>query len=369
MTKRSRTLLFFFLSLLVLIATPILIFYALGYRINWQTRTISQTGGLYLKTIPANATVFINDKKQKNTDFLFGTVLIDNLLPKSYDIRIEKEGYKSWNKRLEVQEKQVAEAKNIILFPSQLNFKTLFDHTAAAWPSPDMAQILLQRQLAQSQSRLSLWNPKTNKETILVKQLSFALHILSVQWDGDSQNVLIQFREKTALPIVFDREGQQCKEPACATKILNAEPKAFEKVLAAAETDLLQTLPDKREEILSPDEKKVALTNGSEVWLFYLQNDEGQPRRTKGQRVLLSRFSESANHVTWMDNNHLLLSVGNDVRIIEIDDRDSINTYSLGSFPASSADKSSPEIFWGDQEKIVYILSNGIFSVSEKLIK
>ena len=57
-----------------------------------------------------------------------------------------------------------------------------------------------------------------------------------------------------------------------------------------------------------------------------------------------------------------MLSVGDDIRIMEIDDRDSLNTVSLGSFP-------DPRLFWETQEKVVYILSDDVLSVSEKVVK
>ncbi|MDO8655231.1 MAG: PEGA domain-containing protein, partial [bacterium] len=127
MTKRTRTALFFSLVLLFCIATPSLILYSLGYRVDWRERKVAQTGGLYVKTEPANAVISINGKEEKKTDFLFGELFLDNLLPGTYAVKIEKEGYKPWEKSLPVQEKQVTEAKNVMLFPAQTAFKTLFD--------------------------------------------------------------------------------------------------------------------------------------------------------------------------------------------------------------------------------------------------
>src|SRR3990167_8039556 len=117
MTQRTRTALFFTLVLLFCVATPALILYSLGYRVDWREGKVAQTGGLYGKTAPANAAVSINGKEEKKTDFLFGELFLDNLLPGTYRVRIEKEGYKPWQKNLPVQEKQVTEAKNVMLFP------------------------------------------------------------------------------------------------------------------------------------------------------------------------------------------------------------------------------------------------------------
>ena len=343
MTKRTRTALFFSLVLLFSAVTPALIFYSLGWRIDWKERRVAQTGAFYFKTDPGNAAIFINGKTEKKTDFFFGALLIDNLLPGTYEVKIEKEGYGSWQKNLIVQEKQVTEAKNVVLFPAKISLKTLFDSVTSVWPSPDMSLLLLKRTSSQGQRFLSLWNPKTNKEISVMQRLAFTQKIQDVQWDKNGKTFLIQFQEGGGQPLVFNEQGEPCKESFCIENILKAQP-----------TD--------QEGLLSPDEKKIALTQSSELWLLYLQNDEGQPKRTKGERVFLNRFGEQIQNLSWVSNHHLLLSVGNDIRIIEIDDRDSLNTISLGSF-------TNPRLFWSIQEKIFYILSNNVLSVSEKLVK
>lgn len=368
MTKRTRTALFFFLVLLFCVATPALILYSLGYRIDWQEGKVAQTGGLYLKTDPPNAVISINGKEGKKTDFLFGELFIDNLLPGTYAVKVGKEGYQPWQKRLVVQEKQVTEAKNIMLFPSQIAFKTLFDSVADVWPSPDINLLLFQKTSTQGQRMLSLWNPKTNKETVVIQRLTSAQKIQSVQWDRNEKTFLIQFQKGGGQPLVFTEQGEPCKESFCFENILKIQPTDQEILLAAAEESLQQILPNIRERALSPDEKKIALTNGSELWLFYLQDDEGQPKRTKGDRVFLNRFGEQIQNLFWVSSHYLLLSVGDDIRIMEIDERDSLNTISLGLFPARAGGP-NPRLFWDNKEKIVYILSDGVLSVSEKVIK
>ena len=362
MTKRTRTALFFSLVLLFSAATPALIFYSLGWRIDWKERRVAQTGAFYFKTDPANAAIFINGKTEKKTDFFFGALLIDNLLPGTYEVKIEKDGYGSWQKNLIVQEKQVTEAKNVALFPAKISLKTLFDSVTDVWPSPDMSLLLLQRTSSRGQRFLSLWNSKTSKEISVMQRLAFTQKIQNVQWDKNGKTFLIRFQEGGGQPLVFNEQGEPCKESFCIENIFKAQPTEQEKLLAAEEESLQQTFPAIQERALSPDEKKIALTQSSELWLLYLQNDEGQPKRTKGERVFLNRFGERIQNLSWVSNHHLLLSVGNDIRIIEIDDRDSLNTTSLGSF-------TNPRLFWDIQEKVVYILSNNVLSVSEKLVK
>ena len=102
MTKRSRTILFLFVGAVFLAGTPAIIFYSQGYRFDWQERWFSQVGAFYLNINPAQAEVFVNDQSIGRTTRILGTTLAENFLPNTYLIRVEKEGYHSWEKRLQV---------------------------------------------------------------------------------------------------------------------------------------------------------------------------------------------------------------------------------------------------------------------------
>ncbi|MBI2450542.1 MAG: hypothetical protein HYV47_03330 [Candidatus Nealsonbacteria bacterium] len=122
MTKRVRTIIFVILVFLFAVAAPSAIFYSQGYRVDFGEKKIVQTGGLYFKVSPSKVEVHINGKFKKNTSLITNTFYIENLLPKTYKVEIKKDGYHAWIKTLEVKEKEVTEAKNIILFPKNPQF-------------------------------------------------------------------------------------------------------------------------------------------------------------------------------------------------------------------------------------------------------
>jgi len=124
MTKKTRTILFSICAFLFAVTAPSIIFYSQGYRLDFAARKIVQTGGLYFKVAPRSAQVYINGKPKDTTSIFTNSSLVKNLLPKTYAIEISKDGYYSWQKNLEVKEKQVTEAKNITLFPKNINFAT-----------------------------------------------------------------------------------------------------------------------------------------------------------------------------------------------------------------------------------------------------
>ena len=137
MTNKFRTISIFVLISSFFLITPILVLHSQGYRFDFNPPSggikITQTGGLFVKVFPKNADVFLDGKIEEKTSFFFGSVYIDNLLPKKYNIRVEKNDYNIWEKNLEIKEKQVAEAKNITLIPKNLEIKTLTKKVENFW--------------------------------------------------------------------------------------------------------------------------------------------------------------------------------------------------------------------------------------------
>ncbi len=125
MQKRTRTILFIICVVLFCLAAPSIILYSQGYRVDLGGKRIVQTGGLYFKALPPNAEIYINGEFRDKTAFLTNSLFIENLLPKTYQVEVKKEGYRSWEKNLTVEERKVTDAKNIILITQEPDF-TLF---------------------------------------------------------------------------------------------------------------------------------------------------------------------------------------------------------------------------------------------------
>ncbi len=102
------------MTLLFITLTPILIFYATGYRLG-DSLTLSRTGGLYVLTGQSGVQVYINDEFNKESSLFQKNILIQNLKPGTYKIRVEKVGEITWNKELQVYPERVTEAYVFIL--------------------------------------------------------------------------------------------------------------------------------------------------------------------------------------------------------------------------------------------------------------
>lgn len=111
---------------------------------------------------------------------------------------------------------------------------------------------------------------------------------------------------------------------------------------------------------VSPDGKKIALANSYEIFLYYLEDQTGQPARKAGDIVFVNRFSRPLQNVSWLNANYLLYSLGESVFVSEIDNRDAINTNEIGQLP-------SPALFWDGADGILAVLSGNTLHLSDKL--
>ncbi len=128
MTKKSRKALFYTSLLIFLIASPIVIMYSLGYKLDIQELKLQKTGGFFIKIDYKSYDIYINDKLKKGVEesiFSQQGVLIPNLIPKTYKVTIKKDGYIPWEKRLQVKSGLVTEIKNITLIPKNLQLKLI----------------------------------------------------------------------------------------------------------------------------------------------------------------------------------------------------------------------------------------------------
>ena len=103
------------IGLFIAVGSIAAIMYAKGYRIDFSGknngRIIEGTGLLVTTSHPDGARVLINGHLTTATN---NTI---NLAPGEYNIQIEKDGYLSWNKRVNIRNGLVSEA-NALLFPA-----------------------------------------------------------------------------------------------------------------------------------------------------------------------------------------------------------------------------------------------------------
>ena len=191
MTYRTRTILFLSLLILFLITAFLTVFYSMGWRFDWNTRKITQPGIFYFKIWPRSVEVYLDGELREKTDFFFGSILIENLLSKEYEVEIKKEGFHAWKKRLEIKKGEVTETKNIVLIPENPNFKIITNEVNDFFFSPDGKKIVLKS----SDWSLKLFEIDKNVKSHLIDENDISkdeVQLFDLKFSPDSSKVLLE---------------------------------------------------------------------------------------------------------------------------------------------------------------------------------
>jgi hypothetical protein len=425
MTKKARKILFLICFCLFILIAPSVVFYSQGYRFDINPpaggKKITQTGGLFLKIVPKQVEVFIDEKLEKRTDFFFGSILIENLLPRKYKIEVRKEGYHSWEKSLEIKEKEVAEVKSIVLFPENPDFTILSREVKSFWFSPDQEKIILSEMSSPTGGEeswsLKLYDLEKNVKSHLIDEKDISktgVNLFDLNFLPDSNKILLEVGMKEQIkyftleldkisPVLIEEEPPSPPvENVTAYQKFNNDiyyldnsgylfkneeriTEAAFKILPETEYELnifpeniflregkalyllnvdLKTSEKFFEPIksikISPDLNKLLYFSDYEAWILFLKDYDPSTVHRAGDRVFLVRLSEKIGDCFWLNSDYLIYNAADKIKIAEIDDRDRINIINIAEFK-------NPEIFWNQFNKKLYILSEGNLYQSENL--
>lgn len=110
LSSGKRNLYFYGFVALFALVIPFLILYSEGYRFG-TAFSLVKTGGIYLYSDIADTTVYVDGALKKETGLFLRNTFIQNLPPDSYTVRVEKNGYRSWEKYFDVSANMVTDAK------------------------------------------------------------------------------------------------------------------------------------------------------------------------------------------------------------------------------------------------------------------
>ncbi len=411
-----------FFSIFVAVA-PILTLYVQGYRIDFKNKKLTQTGGLFIKTInPKQVEVYLDDNLAAKTDFFFSSTLIENLLPKTYNIKVQKQNYYTWEKNLEVKEKQVVEAKNIVLFPKDPSLELISTGVKDIWFSKDKKRAVIKEE-DKNTWNLKSYNLEKNVKSHLLKETDFdkdAAELIDLKFT-DNNNLFIQTaikeqinyfkididkvplfltKAKAPQPLIensltyeivngyiyyLDNSGYVYKtneslssKEKITNKPFNVKQETEYKLYIFNRTIFLQEektlyLLNQDKEIfekfsedtsflkISPDKHKIAYLSSSEIKIFFLEEQTHQPRVQAKETIFLARLSENIRDIYWINNNYLVLITDNALKITEIDNRDRINIIDMMMVE-------NPQVFLNIKARKFYLLDRGNLFVSEKII-
>ena len=121
LSRKKRTIYLIILAIVFVIGAPLLVLYSIGYRFD-NTRFLVKTGGITVYVDNPNATVYINNTKERDTNFFQKTYFFQNIKPGNYNIRIEAPGMFPWESNVHVFPEYVSEAYALIV-PEKVIFE------------------------------------------------------------------------------------------------------------------------------------------------------------------------------------------------------------------------------------------------------
>lgn len=190
MTLFIRRIISITFILLFLITAPVLLLYSMGYRFNAKKNKVEFVGALFLDSHPKNVKININKKPSEQSM----PAKIVNIIPGTYDILIEKEGYHSWSKKLEVLSKQTTFANNIILFKKSMPEILFWDEINILKTSPDNNKLIYSK-INNSWEEIWIMDLSDTNNTNLLYRTSITnkdtLKNKNIWWSHDNRKVLI----------------------------------------------------------------------------------------------------------------------------------------------------------------------------------
>ncbi len=116
MRRKTRRALFIIAVVIFLFLAYVAVFYAQGYKYSFGEGKFVRTGAIYVK-VNADAKIYFNDELAGTTSFLGNSFSRGGLLPAQYAVRVTREGYTSWGKKVSVQEGFLAEFPKVMILP------------------------------------------------------------------------------------------------------------------------------------------------------------------------------------------------------------------------------------------------------------
>lgn len=369
--------------ILIIVASLVIIFYGRGYRIDFKQKNLQSKGLLVANSQPNGAQVFVNGKLTSATN---STITLE---PGWYSVRIEKEGYSSWEKRLRIQGEVVTKT-DTILFPINPSLSPItINGVANPKLSPDGNKIVFS--ISKNSKILDQVNDDNNGVFILdlterplgtnrnFRQIAVNSNSLSFEeatytWDPTGKQILAEVDSRYFL---LDANSLN-KNPPEVTLILNKIYEGWEQEKTDLEKERLSAIKKDLADLLksstkilswSPDETKILYeATASAAIPTIIQppligtNPTAEERQIKKGRIYVYDIKEDKNFLVMQDNttgvelqwfptsSHLLLTETGKISVMDYDATNKVTLYAgpfLDQFTAA----------WPNGSKIVILTS------------
>ena len=298
MTIRTRRIILGLAVFFFALAAPTILLYSWGYSFDWQKKKPVLTGGFYFDTLPKKAEIYINDKLTKETP-----AFIKRLQPGEYQIKIAKDGFHSWQKRLKIDSGLVTEVKNILLIPLNPKIEVIGENLPDNFALDEF-----------------LSDKKTN-DFFYIRKQNQILYKTSANSSAPTEQISLTPLPAQEYNIIISLNGQiAVLGKNDELYILNKETRAFD--LIARNIQEVQ---------FSSDNKKILYSTPNVVWVYYFEDIFAKPNKKAEEKELITRLGQKIKKVIWYGktNEHIIFLTEQNIKIAELDGRDERNVIDI----------------------------------------
>ncbi len=365
----SKRFIITIITLLAIAATAaIAIFLAKGYTFSPKEKRIVGTGIITVSSVPDAASVYIDGHLTTATD-----ATVPSLPPKSYSVRVVKEGFIPWEKQIEVKEGLVTPVK-VTLFPAIPTIYPLtFTGVENPILSPDGGKLAYIVPGLAKKGGIWVWTQTRNQPISFARSAEphqitqntlLDLSQATLRWSADSKQVLATVGNNNYL-LESDRLNS---DPRDITPVLestlttweeDSQNKEASRVLAVKDINLRKIASSAAEIRWSPDETKFMAVAKSDIKpTENITNPENDGILKTKETVKVYDLEEKKEYILpqaegymWLPNStHIIMVEKGTISVIDFDGTNKAVIYA-GSF------KDDFVFPWLDSSRLVIISS------------
>ena len=166
--QKHRSIFFWFLVAVFLIALPSLIFYTTGYRLSFENEetSIVTTGGMYVTTDNLEVDVYLNEGQVERPRLFRSAYYIQNITADQHRIVVQSSGYQTWAKVLPVDSRVVTEVSAFNL-PERAQIRPITLYETATGTSVYFSNKIIDKVFAQATSTETFYYSTSTATTTL----------------------------------------------------------------------------------------------------------------------------------------------------------------------------------------------------------
>lgn len=376
----------------LILATVLVVLYGKGYRFGIGEGKIefNGTGLLVAKSVPDGAQVFVDDKLKTATN---NTI---NIAPGEYDVKIIKEGYFQWVKRVKIQTEVVTKA-DALLIPTAPKLESITDIGASKPiidPTLTKVAFIVSSQSA-TRNGIYVFDMRSNplltlqsSSTQIVDDSSDTFSEADISWSPDGKDLIATISAGRITPTTYLLDTDRTNNPPNdITETLPSIASTWTRIKNSKDKAVLDSLPKGVRLILkshfkvisySPDQNKILYqaSRSGELPIIIKPrligvNTTAENRNLEAESYYVYDIKEDHNHkinsdnfkgaFSWFtDSRHLIYVKNNELHIIEYDGLNDTVVYA-GPFIQNY-------VFpWPDATRIVILTNLGNLNITPNL--